>query len=97
MNLKEEGPWIARVHLEKFGNRCCEIGYEGKTMSTCFKVYGPFEIPDKQKIYQSAHARKRFGMSTLMMRMAIINYHSQKGFIYSLFATQITTTRNMLE
>jgi hypothetical protein len=23
-------------------------------MSTCFKVYGPFEIPDKQRIYQPA-------------------------------------------
>ena len=22
-------------------------------MSTCFKVYGPFEIPNKQKIYEA--------------------------------------------
>ena len=24
-------------------------------MSTCFKVYGPFEIPNKLKIYEPAH------------------------------------------
>jgi hypothetical protein len=46
---------------------------------TCFKVYGPFEIANKQKVYDKDW-QKIFGMGALMIRGTIMNYHSQKGF-----------------